>query len=164
MSIRASILLFLPWLLAGCSSTNLSKVDPFCDYVGRTVALRQPVDIVKGDEWPSPKYYMIPKGSDVMGHGMPIFSELPTGHQVHIDSVWNEIGFEYEVIKAYGHTTIPPSTSEIAFSYSWGSGDDLDRAPWEPDTTPVMRRVAQLSWMSPYESTNIPTCGTKIKQ
>jgi hypothetical protein len=170
MNIRACLFAFLPVLFAGCtSSTNISKRDPFYDYVGQTVELHRPVDVVghhgswfggdkgvlalratqygiieSGTEWKDREFY--DENSHIAGGSVDKYGTvlvvLPAGHRVQIDSVWDEVVADEEQIIAYGHTTIPPGTNEVSFAYPWGEFWMLWRAPWEPDNTPLKRAPA----------------------
>jgi hypothetical protein len=185
MNIRVYIFAFLPVVFAGCGSTNISKRDPFYDYVGQTVELRRPVDVVgKPGFWfgtgqgvmarRAAKYGIIEAGTERQGRGDfgqygRVLAKLPVGHKVRIDSVWDEVVVDEEQIIAYGHTTIPPGTNEVSFAYPWGEFWMLWRAPWEPDDTP--RKRAPAGKLPPHfdydmfkAPTNTPTWGTKVKQ
>src|SRR5258706_4570173 len=153
MHIRISVYAALVLLVTGCSSTNLSKRDPFCDYVGRTVELRRPVVVVErprpfgGDVFASryTKYGLMDPGPQpTQMHGdlatlYPKLTEVPVGHRVQIDSVWDEVQSDPDQIVAYGRTTIPPSSNEVQFPYSWGQFWILKRAPWDRGETPSSR-------------------------
>jgi hypothetical protein len=142
---NASLLTFLvcPLLLVGCvNSYNISKRNPFHDYVGQTIELQRPALIVgSASIWTSSegvssvlpaRYGLIDLDATNMGFG-PILGELPAGHRVTIDSVRAEAWGDADQITAYGRTTIPPSNNEVSFAYPWGVGSSLRRAPWEPD-------------------------------
>lgn len=163
-------------LLVGCSSVDISNRDPFYDYVGRTVELREPVAVVgrRGyrsgrDGVPSRKSaaFGIVEGSG-QGYG-PVFSTLPAGHNVHIDSVWDEVAGDGQQIVAYGRTIIPPGTNEVRFAYVWGFIWVLSPAPWEPSGTPKKRAPpAQLPPHFNYEMfqppPDAPKWGTKVRE
>jgi hypothetical protein len=133
--------------LVGCHSVNISNRDPFYDYVGRTVELREPVAVVgrqsywngsdRGVRSRKSAAYGLVSGS---GHGYKaVHAILPAGHKVSLDSVWDEVVFDGQQIVAYGRTTIPPSTKEVRFAYAWGFIWMLKPAPWEPADTPKKR-------------------------
>lgn len=185
MRTQAFIFVLLPLLFAGCtSSRNISKRDPFYNYVGKTVELRRPVSVIgRHGAWAgtygvmslhSAKYGIIEKGTEWQGRGEygqygPVFAELPVGHQVRIDSVWDEVVADEEQIIAYGHTTIPPSTREVSFAYPWGEFWTLWRAPWEPDDTPTKRAPAgELPSHFDYDMfkapADTPKWGAKVKE
>jgi hypothetical protein len=185
MKIRVYLFVFLPVLFAGCTgSNNISKRDPFYNYVGQTVELHSPVDVVgshgawfggdkgvlvlhaaqygiieSGTELQEREFYgensHIFSGGDKYG---PVLAVLPVGHRVQIDSVWDEVVADEEQIIAYGHTTIPPSTNEVGFAYPWGEFWMLWRAPWEPDNTPQKRAPAgELPVHFDYDMFKAPT-------
>ncbi|HUA67830.1 MAG TPA: hypothetical protein VMA13_04715 [Candidatus Saccharimonadales bacterium] len=181
MKLRALILICSPLLLAGCtSSTKISKLDPFYNYVGQTVELRKPADIVtRRGIWfgsygvmsrHSADYGLIDAGGGQGrgGYGH-VIAELPVGHKVQIDSVWDEVVVDEEQIIAYGHTTIPPSTKEVSFAYPWGEFWILWPAPWEPSDTPEKRGPpGRLPPHFDYDMfkapAGTPEWGTKVKQ
>jgi hypothetical protein len=144
--------LFLSLLVTGCSSTNVSQLDPFNNYVGHTVELQRPADVVAAPSfwWDGssdgvmamhPAEFGLINSGEIMGRGEygRVFLQLPVGHKVHIDCVRDEIVADEEQIIAYGHTTIPPATKEVRFAYPWGEFWDLWPAPWEPENTPEER-------------------------
>lgn len=163
-------------LLVGCSSVDISNRDPFYDYVGRTVELREPVAVVSrhgywngGDGVRSRKSvaYGLVTGSD-QGYGR-VFATLPAGHKVQVDSVWDEVAGDGQQIVAYGRTTIPPATNEVRFAYAWGFIWMLSPAPWEPSNTPKQR--APPGRLPPHFDYDMfrpppdaPKWGTKVKK
>jgi hypothetical protein len=162
-------------LLVGCSSVDISNRDPFYDYVGRTVELRQPVAVVvRRAYWKGGDGVMARRSASyglVTGNGQGygrVFSTLPAGHTVRINSVWDEVAGDGQQIVAYGHTTIPPSTNEVSFAYPWGLIWTLYPAPWEPETTPKLRGPpGRLPPHFDYEMfrppPDAPKWGTKVK-
>jgi len=163
-------------LLAGCSSTNISNRDPFYDYVGRSVELRCPVTVVaRHGVWGSHEGVMSRRSADfgLVDRGSrnrrQVYGELPVGHRVWIDSVWDEVVVDGEQIIAYGRTTIPPGTNEVRFAYSWGFLWILKRAPWESDDTPEKRAPpGRLPPHFAYDMfkppADIPKWGTKVRK
>jgi hypothetical protein len=128
---------------------DLSKLDPFCDYVGKTVELRRPMSVV---ETSNSKLFFLPeRGVVVKGHAdrglaevgqegeTKIFGTLPVGHLIRIARVSEETHFDSGNIIAYGRTKLPSSEKEITFAYVWATGWTLHPAPWEPDETPPIR-------------------------
>jgi hypothetical protein len=139
------MLFFSALLISGCvNSYNVSKKQPFCDYVGRTVPLQRPALVVHcmselGGGWAGvhsilyARYGLIDVADTNMGYG-PVLGELPVGHHVTIVSVRDEAYGDAGWIIAYGHTAIPPSTNQVSFVYHWGVAmSALKRAPWEPE-------------------------------
>ena len=187
MNIRVFIFALLTVLcFTGCtSSTNISKRDPFYNYVGQTVELHCPVDVVGhsgvwfgGDKGihtlHTAQYGIIESGTEgqereFYGENSHVFSGsgdnygnvlevLTVGHRVQIDSVWDEVIADEEQIIAYGHTTIPPSTNEVSFAYAWGEFWMLWRAPWEPNDTPQKRApTGELPAHFDYDMFKAPT-------
>jgi hypothetical protein len=141
---RAFIFVFSALLLTGCvNSYNVSKKQPFRDYVGQTIPLQRPALLVgSASIWTggvgvpsvlSARYGLIDLDATNMGYG-PISGELPIGHLVTIDSVREEAWGDSGQVTAYGHTAIPPSTNQVSFAYPWGVAmSALRRAPWERD-------------------------------
>lgn len=176
MHIRISAFAALLLLVTGCSSTNLSNRDPFFDYVGRTVELRRPALVVErpsifGGDVLARRYtkYGILDPSHRLTQIYPRFTELPVGHRVRSDSVWDEVELDAEQIVAYGRTTIPPGTNEVQFAYPWGEFWMLKRAPWEPDDTaekrgPPGRLPPHFDYPMFWPPPDTPKWGTKVKE
>ncbi|HXD01235.1 MAG TPA: hypothetical protein VN048_17995 [Verrucomicrobiae bacterium] len=121
---RGFSLLLCPLLLAGCS-TNLTKIAPYSEYIGRPLELCGPAAIInqynEGDrDFPSSffvHYALVDPGRN--GNGT-VIGELPKGHHVWIDGIRNVVVFDGgEHIVAYGHTTIPPGTNMVSFMAFW---------------------------------------------
>ena len=171
MEIRFLHCIIVGTLFTGCSFKDLSKVDPFSDYVGQTVELRRPMSVVErrsifslgpGVMTRSPADYGL---ENVRYPISSAFPELPIGHQLRIESVWDEVVIDGEHIIAYCRTTIPPGTNEVRVAYPWGFIWVLERAPWEPDTVPEYRypptgKPPRFGWEMYTVPTNPPTWGT----
>jgi len=147
MQIRAIIIILYIPLLQGCmSSRNISKLDPFCDFVDQTVELRRPVCVVHHcntlmggtgvDSFRSARHGLVDHAGQWDGE---VLAQLPKGHRVTLTAVRDEVYFDSETIVAYGHTIVPPGTNEVSFAYHWGYYWELRRAPWELDDTPPRR-------------------------
>ncbi len=185
MTIQTAAIILVLVFVAGCSSTDVSKLEPFSSYVGQTVELRYPVAVVqRRSMWSAGssggvhshqsaqyglKAAVAKQGGAWLGsagHDDQIFATLPIQHPVRIVQVLDEVFIDGEQIVAYGRTTIPPGTNEVTFAYAWGFMWRLERAPWEPDSVPEKRYPpGQLPSHFDYEPfrtpTNAPTWGTR---
>lgn len=165
-------------VLAGCiSRKDVSNVDPFSDYVGRSVPLKRQAVVVH-------RYNSLWGGDDGVGSlssadvgviNTPDYpyiekiDNLPVGHLVKIDRVIDEVVIDGEHIVAYGRTTLPRNGKEVRFAYPWGTLWILERAPWEPQKTPLSRGpVGKLPPHFDYDifqrDPNLPKWGTKISK
>jgi hypothetical protein len=160
-------------LLSACTSTtNVSRVYPFSLYVGKTVEINRPMAVVPAyNRWVAGNggvgtlSWTVSKGlentNDVKGAR---YAVLPTGHQVRIDKVQDEIVGDSESIVAYGRTVIPPDTKPVKFAYAWGYLWILEPAPWEPENLPKYRHLpsryrlpAHFDYDMFQSPTNVPT-------
>ena len=152
MSNRHRYWLLLALFMGGCtSSQNISKVYPFSSYVGRTVTIQRPIAVVQTwNIWSGPRGPGgIPtlsssasralKNTNDVETGEMVYTVLPMGHPVYLESVRDEIAFDSESIVTYGRTTIPPGEKPVQVAYRWGMLWCLEPAPWEPDTLPKRR-------------------------
>ena len=136
MSFR--FLLLLPLFCAGCAdSTDVSSRKPFRAYIGKTVALRRDMLLIKHSG------YFFGGVNDVMSarhvrYGLTepgtysaprVFAQLPSGHRVTIDAVLDEAYFDAAPTVVYGRTTFPPTGKETGFAYLYSTSRTL---PWEP--------------------------------
>jgi hypothetical protein len=128
---------------------DLSKLDPFCDYVGHSVELRRPMSVIESSS--SRIFFSANRGVIVKRHAdhglaevgqegeSKIFGILPVGHPIRIIRVSEETHFDTANIIAYGRTKLPWNEKEITIAYSWADLWTLHPAPWEPDDTPPVR-------------------------
>lgn len=63
---------------------------------------------------------------------------LPAGAVLRIDRISQPVVFDssFQDIEVFGRLQ-----DGRTFRYRWGSGQDLFRAPWEPDGTPDLRKM-----------------------
>lgn len=63
---------------------------------------------------------------------------LPVDTPLAIDRISQPVVFDgsWQDIEVYGRLQ-----DGRTFVYRWGSGQDLQRAPWEPPTTPALRKM-----------------------
>lgn len=143
---RPCILLVLTMAVTGCSvlsylwmGPDVTKDEPYSEYVGRTLTLRRPAFLFRdnlgtelGD--PSDRFFMAPSGRKVVH-----IADLPSGTKLWLRQIIRAPEFEagYQVT-AYGSISTPTSAEPIRFQYNWGI-DYLRRAPWEDDTIPEKR-------------------------
>ena len=177
MRIQILALCYASMLLAGCSRKDVSNLDPFSGYVGRSVPLARQADVVR-------RYNPLWSGGDGVGSlssadvgvintpDYPYIEKigtLPAGHVVTVDRVVDEVFMDGEHIIAYGRTTLPHSDKEVRFAYAWGTLWMLERAPWEPNKTPATRAPAgKLPPHFDYDmfrpDPNLPKWGTSIRK
>src|SRR5580765_3429017 len=152
----ANAVIVLALGLAGCmSSRNISKVPPFSEYVGRTLPTVRPVALIKEGRgiWGTSHFPRLRNSPYVMLDLDPankFFTSLswsdtnyltfPAGAAVSITQVRDEIVADAAHLVAYGTLTLPGSTNQVRFAYSWGEYWHLRAAPWEPKETPEIRR------------------------
>jgi hypothetical protein len=134
-------LLLLGVTLCGCSSTEVSYLEPFCGIVGHEISLSTTTTLTEAGKVNNRRN--VPFGLGRLSD--PKFKssvKLPATHTVTIDSVRDEVVFEHEFIIAYGRTRHPETGKEVSFAYCWGTDWLLGRAPWEAETVPPMRYPA----------------------
>lgn len=153
MQIRIAMLCLLAIFFIGCSSTDVSKREPFMAFVGQTVELRRPMVVVQQkNRWFNGGSVVARRSidfglkdinkTDKTDH---ISAQLPVGHRVRIESIRDEVIVDGEWIVAYGWTTIPPNPKEVRFAYDWGFIWILNRAPWESETVPERRDLSSTN-------------------
>jgi hypothetical protein len=159
-------------IFCGCvSSKNVSDLEPFSEYVGKTASLRRPMILVKESRgfWSassiprvhvSPYVMSDPGASEKKGASI----ELPVGQSVRITKVCYEMVGDSSNIIAYGTVMPPGSANRQTFAYRWGGYWELRPAPWEPnDAPPIRRRAGKLpphwEYYASHPPTNAPTWG-----
>jgi hypothetical protein len=130
----------------GSDRKSLVNADPFCEYIGRWVELRRPVNVVeRSGGWGGGRGVRSKRKADYglirtnWTNNSQVFGVLPVGHKVFITDVRDESWIDDEDIMAYGRTTLPWTGKEVTFAYGWGWTWTLRPAPWEPDNTPEQR-------------------------
>jgi hypothetical protein len=134
------------WIAQGCATSNLSRLDPFSSYIGKSVPLRQPMVLAETGGLSPADYMMIKVPDEQDGTPMDepgllpeVVEKLPAGHHIRLDRVVDRIVGDGERIIAFGSTILPSTGREIKFEYTWGYFWTLDVAPWEPADTPKRR-------------------------
>jgi hypothetical protein len=143
-----------PLVFSGClvgNNRDLSTLQPYQGFTGRTVPLRRPVYVIYyEDETPHYTFSDYPLYSTVFyGERRQDFVDfgvcrLPAEHPVHIERVRLKMHFENGAIyQALGRTFLPGKDVEVSFFYFWGSNGYLRRAPWETEDVPERRVVSR---------------------
>jgi hypothetical protein len=146
-------------LLVGCtSSKDVSKTQPFASYVGRTVVLNRPVALIKEGRgtWAPAHFPRLRSSPFVMldfqspaVRGFEFrqlypadtnYITIAVGTSVTLESVRDEVVADTQNLVAYGSLILPDTTNTVRFAYSWGHYWQLRPAPWEPPSTPEIRR------------------------
>ena len=155
MFARTSILVLSAPLLVGCHSIDVSKLEPFDNYVGCSVLLQRPMALVRESRGMMSRSHLprlrtspyvmldIQESEKSFLHLYPTDTNvtvLPTGHSVTIRTVRNEIAFVDPVYTTvYGELILPGGKRSVRFAYAWGDTLRLFPAPWEPDSVPRRR-------------------------
>jgi len=168
MRITTLICLFVLLLTSGCyfHSRDISRLEPFSAYVGKTVTLQRPMALIGGGNWFFPDelrtfhkvdYCLVNVG--VLGDWLfttnyvgIVYGELPVGHRLTILRVCDDADADNEGIIAYCRTQISPDSKDVIVGYGWGMNLCLERAPWEPNTAPNQRESAdprKSRWVPP---------------
>lgn len=138
---RIPSLLLLNVLLCGCSSTEVSHLDPFCGFVGHEVSLLKATPLTEAGKVGNRKsvpYALGPLSNPKFRSSI----EVPASHTVIIESVRDEVVVDTEFVIAYGRTKHPTTGETVVFAYRWGEKWILGRAPWETETVPEVRYPA----------------------
>ncbi|HSY74621.1 MAG TPA: hypothetical protein VK810_04055 [Dongiaceae bacterium] len=138
-SLTVFFIFFSILILAGCSSTDVSKNSGFSSYVGHELPLQSAAAIVKKDsnsgvyyDGIHSKFILINDDTPEWGFVDKTVVRLPTNHIVFLDKARVEFRGDLERTVAYGRTILPNSTNQINFAYLWGTDFQVQRAPWEP--------------------------------
>ena len=142
-------------MLTGCiagNNKNLSHLPPFNRYVGHNVVLDRPVFVFYEKDYLTMPNYSIqeaPLRSFTLEDGQLRkhvdfgVDKLPAGQRVFIESVRLKVGFDTGAFQtALGKMTLPSKGAEVPFFFRWGVDRTLNRAPWEPSSTPERRSLS----------------------
>ncbi len=132
-------------LLAGCSTSNMSKHEYFAPYVGVDSSLQRSMKICETSD--DKNYYtyrsnkMVPLEQECSIYGGSTLATIGAGEKVSIQKV-----LEYSTIGGSGIIALG-KVRNIEFEYFWGGRLHLSHAPWEKGEYHPKRCIGTV-WIS----------------
>ena len=145
MSLIRILLMSMLALLAGCA-LSLNRLPPYSQYVGQTLALKEPMVLIRNSEPTAYSHTELVHPDEVEGdqvsESWKVLKQVPAGTLIVVKKVrWirtnNSGGWILAVCR------FPRDNDDLhghIFTYYWGD-ETLNRAPWEDPSTPPSRYV-----------------------